>query len=719
MTPLRPKPALSLVVVAALGLLVGVLVGCSAPTGQTELHTPQHPLPFRAQGDYLAAYDPTSDTYTPFFMKGMNLGVGVPGTQPGELAVTRDQYRRWIERMGEIGINTLRVYTLHYPRFYEEFAAYNARNPDAPMWLLQGIWLDEDNPTGDFFNVSEAYDHEIRTVIAATHGDAVVEQTYGKAFGTYTVDVSPWVVGWVVGREIYPDEVEITDAQNAAVVRYDGDAVSVDATTPMTAWLAERIDTVIVTERDTYGVQRPVAFSSWPTLDPLRHPIEGDGSDEDRVNLDLTPLDFSNAPGGFFIIYHAYPYYPDFIVETPEYSDAEDAFGRNSYLGYLLDLKAHYEGIPVVIGEFGTPSSWGNAHFSQTGMHHGGHDETATGHFAARMIANLYDSGCAGGAYFAWMDEWWKRTWITDELDFPRERRYRWHNLTAAEQNFGLIAFDVGPPDYDALPAVEHSGRIERVRFAANAEAAHVEITLASPLVEGESLVVGFDTYRDDLGESVLPNGVPTATRRSEFALQWEAGATVARHHTTPAYDTYGIWHQTADDRQRFHSIPSDTGEWVLVRWKNNSAHLSEDLQYAFPETATEIGVVPVRSAAAPPSSSDAVVTDGAVITIRMPWSLLLFTDPSQRAVLDDDRTTDGREVATSEGIGLAVSVGDALVETPRWRWPMWDDAPPTVEREKPSMALVAQGYASVPSWIDPTSPRPGAAPSESSPARP
>jgi hypothetical protein len=354
-----------------------------------------------------------------------------------------------------------------------------------------------------------------------------------------------------------------------------------------------------------------------------------------------------------------------------------------------------------VIGEFGTPSSWGNAHFSQTGMHHGGHDETATGHYAARKIVNLYESGCAGGAYFAWMDEWWKRTWITDELDFPRERRYRWHNLTAAEQNFGLIAFDVGPPAFDAQPAFEGTGRVERLRFAANAEAVHVELTLTEPLAPGERLVLGLDTYRDDLGESVLPDGARMSERRAEFAMQWVAGEPVAHHLTTPAYDTYGIWHQTADDRQRFHSIPSDTGEWVLVRWKNNSAHLSEDLRYAFPETATEIGVLPVRVMPSAPSSLDAVVVEERQITFRLPWSLLLFTDPSQRKVLDDDRTTDGREVATSAGIGLAVSVGETLVETPRWTWPTWDTAPETVEREKPSMALVQQGYASVPTWID------------------
>ena len=58
-------------------------VGCAPSSSQSTASGRHHPLPFRAQGDYLAAYDAATDAYTPFFMKGMNLGVGVPGTQPG------------------------------------------------------------------------------------------------------------------------------------------------------------------------------------------------------------------------------------------------------------------------------------------------------------------------------------------------------------------------------------------------------------------------------------------------------------------------------------------------------------------------------------------------------------------------------------------------------------------------------------------------------------
>ncbi len=256
-------------------------------------------------------------------MKGMNLGVEVPGTQPGQLAVTRDQYRRWFAIMHAVDINTLRVNTLHFPRFYGDLRAFNLELPDDPLYLVQGNWLDEENPAMDFWNVTNIYDHEIRDVVDALHRDAVVIGDYGKAFGTYTTDVSEWLLSWVIGREIYPNEVEFTSSMHAEVTSYEGEAVSIYDAMPMEARLAERIDLVITHERDTYEVQRPVCFSTWPTLDPLIHPIEGHGSDEYRVN--------------------------------PQYQLFEDELGPNSYYGYMFDLKNYHQDIPMVIGEYGPP----------------------------------------------------------------------------------------------------------------------------------------------------------------------------------------------------------------------------------------------------------------------------------------------------------------------------------------------------------------------------
>ena len=113
-------------------------VGCGT-SGAVEV--PLYPVPFKAADGRLQVFDGAE--FRPMFIKGMNLGVGLPGTQPGELAPTADAYARWFSMMSEMGVNAIRVYTLHYPRFYERLHFFNVTHPDKPLYVFLGIWLDE------------------------------------------------------------------------------------------------------------------------------------------------------------------------------------------------------------------------------------------------------------------------------------------------------------------------------------------------------------------------------------------------------------------------------------------------------------------------------------------------------------------------------------------------------------------------------------------------
>lgn len=346
--------------------------------------------------------------------------------------------------------------------------------------------------------------------------------------------------------------------------------------------------------------------------------------------------------------------------------------------------------MPLLIAEFGAPSSWGNAHFSYSGMHHGGLDEVQQGYYNLRMLRNIRDSGYAGGLLFAWIDEWWKRTWITDELQMPRDRFRLWNNVTSPEENFGLIAFDLGEPDYDEWDATKGPGRIRELRAAADAAYFYLRIHLSTGMQSGEVMTVGWDTYRDDLGESVLPDGVK-ASNRSELALIIEAPSR-AQLYITEAYDLLGIWHNTSGEGQLYHSTATDGGRWMPVRWKNSSQHGSDDGQYSFPETFFDIGNLQVRAESDSSSSLDAVVMGNKTVEIRLPWTLLQFTDPSTLTVLHDDRSTPERETAVSEGIAVSISFDGELLESGRYRWQPWDEAPATMERKKPSLEILAEG---------------------------
>src|SRR5689334_2086668 len=137
------------------------------------------------------------------FWAGVNLGTTLPGRQPGELAIPRSEYDRWLVEMGELGVRVIRVYTLQRPVFYAALASYDRRHPHAPLWLLQGIYVDQ----GRLDSVHNAYDpgltaetnRDIREAVAALHGNADIPARPGLASGRYRTSVSRWLMGWSFG----------------------------------------------------------------------------------------------------------------------------------------------------------------------------------------------------------------------------------------------------------------------------------------------------------------------------------------------------------------------------------------------------------------------------------------------------------------------------------------------------------------------------------------
>ncbi|MEZ0371382.1 MAG: hypothetical protein ACAI44_19975 [Candidatus Sericytochromatia bacterium] len=670
-------------------------------TTSAELSYPaQHPVPFTAKGNttYLQRWN--GQAYENFYIKGVNLGIGLPGTQAGDLVASREHYARWFKRMGELGVNSLRIYTLHFPPFYEELARYNAAHADRPIYLFHGIWLDEENSANVFHTelheATAGFEQNIREAIDVVHGKANITVRRGRAYGSYRSDISRWVAGWVIGREIIPDEIIKTNQLYSGETSFKGKHLNLPSGNPSEVWLAQRVDMLLDYERSRYQVDRPVSCSSWPTLDPLRHPTENPiETSEDVASIDMNQLDLFDAPAGYFATFHAYPYYPDFIVNEPSYQTERDSEGANNYIGYLKDLKRHYDKFPVVIAEYGTPSSWGNAHFSPSGMHHGGHDEVQQGHNDARLTRNLYESGMGGGMLFAWLDEWWKRTWIVDELTFPRERYRLWNNLTSPEENFGLIAFELGTPPWRTVKTAA-SGAVNKIEAAADAQYFHVKVHLKENYRPAERLLIGFDTYRDDLGDPVLPGGARSG-HRHEFALDLDLPGN-ARLYVTQPYDLVGIWHGSLGPQQIFQSKAVEGAPWQPVRWQNDQSRTSADGSLSFPIKFYDIGILRIRQFSAAATSLDAVVVNDREIDVRLPWTLLNFVDPSTRSVMHDDRSTRGRESLISEGVAVSVNYrGQTLDSDGRYKWAPWSIVAPTTEREKPGALAMQQVWQSLP----------------------
>lgn len=610
----------------------------------------------RTQGNMLQVWQ--DEQWNDLFIHGVNLGIAMPGKWFTDFPNNKALYYRWLTKMGELNANTLRIYTLLDPEFYHAFLLYNQLNPHQPLWLMQEIWPEEEPHGNDYLatDYQAEYEKEIEHVIDAIHGNATIVKRRGRAWGTYTSDVSPYVIGYLVGRELEPHEVEATDLLNEGF-SFNGSYIqTTPEATPTEGWLAASLDYVLEYQERTYGWQHPVAIVNWPTLDPIDHPSERneDGlkinESNDRITVDINNL----VPGpllkaGLFGAYHIYPNYPDFMNNNVHYDLYEDDQGRFRYGGYLREFMELHRAYPAVVAEFGLATGMGNAHTSPDGYHHGSMTEEVQGTGIVRMFEAMRNEGYAGGVIFEWMDEWAKKTWTTEPYMIPYDRHILWHNAIDPEQNYGIVAYEAVKPVRPAITA-QASGAMESMELRMDAAFLHIDIVLKNALnLEKERLLLGLDTYARDKGELLYDPEIPLEAPSGMEYLVILDGTETARLLAIPPADASQYRFSTYETLVR-------SGNFQQMSKLINKARALED---GTPIVALYEDSSKLRYGEQTGSTNHWII-DGKRVSVRIPWARINVSDPSSGTVLHDRGTyyTDPlRDVLeTTESEGIAVS---------------------------------------------------------------
>jgi len=699
---------------------------------------PEYPdVPARAAGERFEIR--TSDGWQPFYVKGINLGVALPGHFPSEFPPDDSTYGRWLELIAGARANAVRVYTILPPGFYRALKAWNDAHPDRAVWLLHGVWTEL--PPGDDYDAATwkaSFRAEMRRVVDLVHGHAAIAARPGHAFGRYDADVSNHVLAFIIGREWEPFSIRAYNRRRRDRTAFPGRFLAVDRGTPADVWMAEQCDYLLAYEWDSYHAQRPIAYTNWPTLDPLSHPTEPTLQEEerlrrrhgfppnprlkeydnDRESLDAmvvrtTPADLA----GYFASYHAYPYYPDFIDLDSSYGAARSARGPSHYLGYLRALQRHHAGQPLLIAEYGVPSSRGVSHRQAEGMGHGGHDEPAMASIDARLTREVRAAGAAGGVLFAWLDEWFKHTWVTTDLEVPAERTRLWHNLENAEQNYGLLGEYAGPADatpepggdpavWQALPLLERGAALA---LRVGADPSYLYVALAGgPGLDAARYVVGIDTYRRDRGQFRLPGTAGPSATGCEFVLVLN-DTSDAQLLVAPWYNPFLgprsgmgptgldlLYNEAAqvDVARRdgtFDSLFVTTNRWRIGR---------DGRTYS----ARGVNRGRLRYGRSTESSLADWYVDrvAGLVEVRIAWGLLNVTDPSSRRVMVRYRRGGRFETAVTDGFRFTVAALGRVSGTEMARlepertygWSTWEE-PTWHERLKAAYDAMREVWAS------------------------
>jgi hypothetical protein len=656
-------------------------------------------------------------------LKGVNLGMGKPGTFPGEAGIVRDEYDRWLTLIGEMNANAIRIYTLHPPAFYEALYDYNT-TAEEPIYLFHGIWIDEE-PLEETLNAFDeeivaTFQAEMKKVVDVIHGNAIVPPEPGHASGTYNIDISPYVIGWIIGIEWYPFMVDQMATDYDGLPDYQGDYVYTEEAAPMEIWLAEQFEVLTRYEIEEYASMRPLSYTNWVTTDNLDQPAEPN-EQEDMASVDPNTIKVKSdiAEAGMFASYHVYPYYPDFLNLEEKYTEFIDQRGEpNNYAGYLHDLHAAHE-MPVLIAEFGIPASRGQTHRNPFGWDQGFISESEQGEILIRLFDDILEEEMLGGLVFTWQDEWFKRTWNTMDYD-NADRRPFWSNAQTNEQQFGLLSFDRlkvkvnGRDDWtDSYRLFEkQDGHMREMTMDHDERYVYIKAHFdeLSDAFWGDHQYELYISVREEQGVPIQTiEGNDDQPFLADFRLtiksETEAALEIAGDYDSFFYDYAGrldMIDYTENDMENKHNT------FHPIRLALNKELTRPDTGETFPFEDYETGEL--RFGVGDPQDPDYdsladyyYSEETGILEIRIPWMLLNARDPSQKEFIGDmweegieaSMTIDGLDVTAIVANDNATIDHFSDKQSARYTWVNWQ-LPEYEERLKQSYRMMQQFFESI-----------------------
>lgn len=665
-----------------------------------------------------------------FDIRGVNLGLAKPGYYATDYAITEEEYLRWFQQIQELGANTIRTYTIAHPAFYEAFYQYNVNNPN-PLYLIHGASIDDYLIHSQYSALDEEFYEpfleECKDVVDVIHGRHKRSVDKKMFPARYSRDISPWVFGYILGVEWEGDFVVFTNESESQVEQYEGKYLRTRNARNFEIVLAAIGDETIRYETKKYGTQRALAFANWSATCPLEFSESVRLANEKFGELDVNNIYATeNFAGGMFASYHIYPYHPEYVLDEEETSDTE-----NSYLAYLTRLNEHHT-LPVVVSEFGVPTSRGMASYEQNralGRDQGGINETKQGEALISMYKDIKASGCAGGIVYSWQDEWFRYTWNTiPTVDL--DHNIYWSDYQTNEQCFGLLSFDPGKEqsicyvdgeksDWSADDLVtEQDGFRLSMKY---------DLKFVYFLVEKDGFGIDTDTVYIPV-DTTVKSGSTSASNLglrmsdpADFVLQI-AGKDNSRLWVQKRYDTttalYGsqlerylnpFVNPPAKDSTRFNRIllpllekdyyynqgTNEEDDWVKVNcW---DYYFSTSSRYYTLTQTYETGKLTYGNANPSADDFDSLADfcagDG-FVEIKLPWQLLNFADPSTMRIHDDYYECYGVEYLSIDSIRVGVGDGEETIQMADFPMEKLGRTPEYHERLKESYYILQDYWA-------------------------
>ena len=395
----------------------------------------------RVSGDQIEQYD--GDTWSPFVIKGISLSDSLPNKEQLSSDQLEKKISSWLSQISEMNVNTIRIPSIQSPALYKAVYEFNKNNQN-PIYIIHDIPINEDFIDGEYKQTSEEIqrhlEKNIKHTIDIVHGRKMLWDKNIFTSKWYNNDVSPYVLGYVIGNSWDPTLIKIINKREQEHSIYEGKYVTADSLNGFEYIMAEALDYTIQYEAEKYKQQRLVSFLNTIELDPIIHSAQSSVFRNTELNIEKLKMT-NDVHTGIFASYQASPNDTDFLNFSLENSNSLSSEKEGSFEGYLQQLKKIHQK-PIVITNVGLSTSRAMSkedeydHYSRGGM-----TEEEQGMYLTELLDDIYQNDYAGAIVYHWQDEWQRsRTWNTRHIK-NIENTENWLDVQSSEQHFGIMQF--------------------------------------------------------------------------------------------------------------------------------------------------------------------------------------------------------------------------------------------------------------------------------------
>jgi len=573
-----------------------------------------------------------------FDIVGVNLNSVKPGNFPNEKKVTEQEYLDLLNLVYDMGVNCVKVPDLMEPDFYSALDKFN-KDKKNPIYIVQGIYFDEvDLKNGKDIQIKdleEKYKNNIKTIVDSIHGnpltvDKVAEKDY------YITNISKYLIGYILGIEfasndlIYTELINKKESYNGTYFYTNKNASSFES------YMAKIADYLVKYEYKEYNEQKLIGFVGSPNNNEKLSEINK--NKENSISDYVNPNNIKTKhrlKTGTFASYNLYPSY----TNMKEY--------KNDIQGYLNELKSIHK-IPIIIGEYGVPSSRNSGDFN-TDINKSYINEEEQGKILVNAYKSIKNAKIAGSFIFELQDSWHRTSWNTKESKIL-DRSPFWSDAQDYSQNFGLIAFEPGKEKSISYPDNNISEWEEKdiinknddISLSMKSDEKYLYFMLKSknPIdLDKQDIYIDLD---------ITPNS--GSTKSSQLNLDFDKpvdfiidikdkeNAKVLVHE----YYNYFSFNENKKENQirpDLISVKSDMDKFSPIYIESIPRMYVESLDKVIDSVKLETGKL-VYGNSNPSNKNYNSASDFYIgndyIEIKIPWGLLNFMDPSTKQIMDD-----------------------------------------------------------------------------------